>query len=245
MGQGPSLTAALKESTDAQHAVAIAVAAAVKALDNTEDKAQLYMKNHTCGIVQQEGISKASYSKYSDEYSLDNLYTLVDKLTKAAEDEVSKGEPAKMIGDAADVIKATLALFGASSTVTQNLQINFSYIIDKKGQKTYATYFACNSSIVHAKNEWGNKEITAVANFYLFEEVKPNKDITAETILQGHLQTLETLEKEFDDALINAKTQKELTAINFESAKIAAVKKRMEQDLAKHVSTSDHCCCCC
>jgi 5-bromo-4-chloroindolyl phosphate hydrolysis protein len=84
---------------------------------------------------------------------------------------------------------------------------------------------------VKAENAWGNKEITVVSNMYLFTKVKPDPEVTHAKILQENLDTLVTLNEQYDKAIIVAKSQKELDGLTFNQNKIQKLQQSIQKDL--------------
>jgi hypothetical protein len=233
MGHGPSIKNTVEKSEEAKDAVNAAVKKAAAALKNTEKMAHDYINKHTKGIIQDQFTNNKSYSKFSDEFSLKALDIVVDGFIKVAQDYLSPDKnptkASKMAGDIGSVVKSTLALAAMSSSTDSNLQVIFNHII--AGDENYAMYYACNSMTVKAENAWGNKEITVVSNMYLFTKVKPDPEVTHAKILQENLDTLVTLNEQYDKAIIVAKSQKELDGLTFNQNKIQKLQQSIQKDL--------------
>lgn len=235
MGHGPSLQETINRSDAARKAVEASVASAEAALDNTEQRASEYINSHTKGIIQQVNINFASYTKYSSEYSLDVLTGVVDAAVKTAQSAIKlNAEPGpktdsavELAEDVGTLITATLALFASSETTTQSLQKVFSYIL--AGDVNYAVYYATNSMDVKAENAWGSKQITVITNAYMMAIVKPNPDITEAKVYQDNLDTVVILNKQFNQALINATTPEEFEAAQFILEKLKVARERLEE----------------
>ncbi len=233
MGHGPNLNDAVKKSEEAKNAVEAAITKAEATLKNTEQKAKDYINSHTKGIIEIEATNNNSYTKYSDEYSLEILDGIVDGLIKGAQDFLNPTSEAtkasEMAGDVGSVVKSTLALFATSSSTNQELQVVFNHII--KEDENYTVYYATNSMNVNASKAWGNKELTVVSNMYLFAKVKPNPEVTHAKILQEDLDTLATLNEQYDKAIINASNQDELDGLNFNQNKMMVLETKIKTDL--------------
>ena len=236
MCHGPDLNAVVENSVTAKNAVDIAVANAEAELKNTNAKAVAYINNHTKGIVETEFTNDKSYSKFSEEFSLDALDDVIDGVIKVAQDYLELDEnptaASEMAGDIGSVVKSTLALAATSSSTEQNLQVVFNHIISN--DENYAMYYACNSMTVKGENAWGNKEITVVSNMYLFTKVKPNPEVTYAKILQEDLDTLDKLNEQYDQAVVNANSEKELNGLSFNQKKIELLRKKIAKDLENH-----------
>ncbi|WP_138433981.1 hypothetical protein [Winogradskyella algicola] len=235
MGHGPNLKKAIKDNNNAIQAVNEAIAKAEKSLQNTEDKAIAYINKHTKGIIDNGIIASNpnTYSKFSETYSLDILDGIIDGAIKFAEDYLDPGKTetkaAQMAGDVGQVVKSTLALFATSSSSNEKLQVVFNQF--RSGNNNYAIYYACNSMSVKADNAWGSKEIMVVTNMYVFAQVKPNPDITHQQVIQADLDAIAQANISYDNAIVAAKSQKELDALTFEQKKINLLKTKLENDL--------------
>lgn len=238
MCHGPSLESAVEKNEEAKAAVNAAVKKAEEALNNTENMARDYITSHTKGIIEIEFTNNKSYSKFSDEFSLNALDSVVDGLVKVAQDylDIDK-EPTKaseMAGDIGSVVKSTLALAATSSSTSQDLQVIFNHVVSN--DENYAMYYACNSMTVDAQNAWGNKEITVVSNMYFFAKVEPNPEVTYAKILQEDLDTLSLLNEQYDKAIVAAMSQGELDGLTFNQNKIGTLQGKIQKDL-KECST--------
>jgi len=244
MGHGPSLKKAIKDNNNAIQEVNEAIAKAEKSLQNTEQKAIDYINNHTKGIIDSGVIASNpnTYSKFSQTYSLSVLDGIIDGAIKFAEDYLDPGKvetkAAKMAGDVGEVVKSTLALFATSSSSNEKLQVVFNQF--RSGNNNYAIYYACNSMSVKAKNAFGSKEIMVVTNMYLFAQVKPNPDITHQEVIQADLDAIAAANVGYDNAIVAAKSQKELDALTFEQNKIKLLQKKLKNDLKNEELVSYH-----
>jgi hypothetical protein len=234
MGHGPSLQETINRSDEARRAVEASVKEADEALKNTELKAEDYINSNTKGIIQRLNTNFASYTKYASEYSLDVLTGVVDAAVKTAQSAIKlNAEPGpktegaiELAEDVGTLITATLALFASSESTTQNLQRVFSYIL--ADDMNYAVYYATNLMSVKAKNAWGDKEITVITNAYMMAVVQPNPDITEAKVYQQNLDTVVILNKQFNEALINAKTPEQFEDAKFILEKLKLARERLE-----------------
>lgn len=238
MGHSPKLKTAIDKSSEAKKLIEDEIKKAQESLANTEAEAVSYVNNHTKGIIQQLATNNNAYSKFTDDYSLTVLNGVIDGVTKTAKDLVAnKDDKEKMaeaaIGDIADVVKSTLALFSTSSSTSQSTQVIFSYIIS--GDSNYAVYFACNSMSVENKSAFGEQKMIVVSNMYLLAAVKPNPDITKAKIIQNDLDTLYELNKAFNEALMNAKTVQDLDNLLLAQKKIDIIVEKLKKDLEKEI----------
>ncbi|OJU74841.1 MAG: hypothetical protein BGO09_04530 [Bacteroidetes bacterium 47-18] len=238
MGHSPKLQTAIDKSAEAKRLIEEEIRKAQEALANTEAKATDYINTHTKGIIQVLASNNNAYSKFTDDYSLKVLDGVIDGVSKTAKDLVTnKDDKEKMaeaaIGDIAEVVKSTLALFSTSSSTNQTSQIVFSYIIS--GDNNFAVYFACNSMSVENKSAFGEQKMVVVSNMYLLASVKPNPDITKAKIIQNDLDTLYELNKSFNEALINVKTIEDLENLKLAQIKIDMIVEKLKKDLEKEV----------
>ncbi len=238
MGHGPSLSEAIKDKQKAEDAVNQAVAKATAGLKNTETQAVAYINSHTPGIIETGTSTYNSYSKFSEDYSLGVLDGIINGLVKTATDYVNPlneaTKVADMMKDIGGVMESVLALFAASSNTTSTLQITFNHILS--GDKNYAVYYAANSTIVHASNVWGNKEITVVANAFLLAQVKVNPEVTYAKIYQEDLDTLDTLNQQYDAAIVAAQNEQQLDHLSFYQNKINLLKTKIQGDLTTELA---------
>ncbi|WP_147296654.1 hypothetical protein [Flagellimonas nanhaiensis] len=234
MGHGPKLGNAIKDNTAARNAVNAAVKQAEAELKNTEAKAKAFINSHTKGIVDIKASNANSYSKFSEEYSLKVLDTIVDGIVDGAKtyldptNEATKA--AKLAEDAGTIVKGILALFSTSSSVNENVQVTFNQIQAADGTN-WAVYYACSSMSVKAENAWGNKDIIVVSNMYLLATVKPNPEATYEKMLQQDLDTLLTLNEQFDKAIIDARTEGDLDNLKFYQEKLNMEQEKIKKEL--------------
>lgn len=235
MGHGPSLKKAIGDNEEAREAVEKAIQEAEKRLNNTRDEAIAFINKNTNGIIKNGVLASNpnTYSKFSETYSLNALDGIIDGAIKFAKDYLDPGKvetkAAEMAGDIGSVVKSTLALFATSSSANQKLQVVFNQF--RSGNDNYAIYYACNSMAVKAKNAWGSKEIMVVTNMYVFAQVNPNPDITHQEVIQADLDAIRAANIEYDNAIVAAKSEKELDALEFEQKKINMLKKKLENDL--------------
>jgi len=236
MGLGPSLQTAINNMNNeeaAKAAVEAAIANANQTLANTEQKARDYINRVSKGITSTEGINNKSYSKYSDDYSLAVLDGVVDRIIKTAQDKLMPGtEPTKaseMAGDIGTLIKATLVLAAMSTEPDTTLQVFYNHITT--GEQNYAVYYATNSMSVSAENLVGSKDITVISNMYLFTKVNANVEVTIEKILQEDLDTLVTLNEQYDKAIIAAMNEKQLKGLQFFQEKLRILERKIKADL--------------
>jgi len=237
MGHAPSLEEKVKESQAVADAVQKAVEAAEKTLANTEEKGVQYLTANTAGLVEREDSNLLSFSKFSEEFSLGALDTVVDAAISTAQDAIvlaaTDGEDPDALKSAATdigtLIKSVLALAASSSTTQTELQVSFSHIL--AGDTNFAVYHAYNSAMVEASNAWGNKAIKVVTNTYLLYTVKPDPAVTQAKIYQDQLDTLFKLEKQFDDAIVAASDEETYAKLGFYQKKIEDMKKRIQDDL--------------
>ncbi len=224
---------AIQENTAAQAALTAAVAQVVASLNNNEATARAYINSHTKGISKVLGSSFDTYCKYTDEFSLDALSAPIDKIIKSAKDALlAEDDPvatANLVGDIGEVVKSVLELFASSSTTTESVQIVFNQF--SANDKNFAVYYGCNSGNAAAQNAFGNKEVTVVANSYIFALVKADEQVELEAVLQQDLDTLLTVNKQYDTAIINAKSQDELNALSFSKNKVEMLRKKIADDL--------------
>jgi hypothetical protein len=231
----PNIESALKDNSDAIAAVKKACDQAWASLQNDETKGVAYINQHTKGIISTLSSNSVWYSKFSEDFSLEALDTIIDSTVKVAVDaiklEAGDDNPdlaAQSAEDVGSLVKGVLALAASSSSTEENLQVTFSYLI--AGDNNFAVYYAYNSTTVDAQNAWGHKDITVVANTYIVAQVEPNPDITRGQMLQKDLTTLKRLNDKYDDALVAAENQAQVDQLNFRQKEIKKLLKKIEKE---------------
>jgi len=221
MCYGPSLQQAINDKSADEQALQAEINRVRNTMDNTEDMAIDYLNNHTNGLIkgQDSGkyeimfASKESYTKYSEDYSLDALDNVIDKtidtakagMKVAASDGADPAAVLDLVGSIGGLIKVGLALAASSSTTTTKLSVTFSQF--SVGDKDFAVYNAVNSGVVKANNAWGNKEITLVAQITMLGRVKADANLTEQEAYQNDLNTLLKLEKARNQEMLDAVTK--------------------------------------
>jgi hypothetical protein len=232
----PSITSSLGDNQDAIDAVNKACDSTFATMANDTKKGEDYINTNTKGIVQTVAKNSLWYSKFSEDFNLSALDTIIDSTVKTVVDAIklSAGSDnpdlaAQTAQDVGSLVKGVLGLAASSSSTEENLQVTFSYII--AGDNNFAVYYAFNSATVAAENVWGNKDITVISNTYVAALVKPNPDITRAQVLQKDLDTLKKLNDLYDDALVNATSQEQVDALNFRQAEITKLQDKIQKEL--------------
>jgi hypothetical protein len=218
MGHGPSLQKAIKNKASDQKALEAEIARVRDTLNNSETKAIEYIDDHTNGVIRSKDKGKPevvlansdSYTKYSEEYSLEVLDGVIDGVVAAAKDSMkvaaTDGDDPEavldLVGSIGGLIKCSLALAASSSTTTTKLTITFSQF--SVGDKNYAAYNAVNSGVVKASNAWGNKAITLVAQTTILARVAADENLTEQEMYQDDLNTLKRLVKDRNKEMLEA-----------------------------------------
>ncbi|WP_440874951.1 hypothetical protein [Thalassotalea sp. PLHSN55] len=238
MGHGPSLRKAIQDKADAEKALQAEIDRVRATLDNSEQVAFDYIDGHTNGIILARDTQKPeimfenndSYTKFSEEYSLSALDQVIDGVVDTAKNAMevaaTDGDDPKavldLVGSIGGLIKSGLALAASSSTTSTKLTVTFSQF--SVGDKNFAVYNAVNSGVVKAKNAWGNKEITLVAQTTVLAQVKADPNLTAEIMLQDDLNTVARLVKARNKEMIDA-VEKGID----NSAALAVVEKMIDE----------------
>lgn len=222
MGHGPSLKQAILDKKVNAEALESEVKRVQGTMKNTEAQGLAYINNNTDGVILGADSKKPeivfsnnqAYSKYSEEYSLASLNSVVDGVVDTAQKTMSviatDGSDPKAItnlmGSIGGLIKAGLALAASSSTTSTDLSVTFSqFTVVSNGtssklgtSSTYAMYNAINSAQVAASNAWGNKALTIVNQFTVVAHVKTDPNLTYDKMLATDLAHLLSLEEIYD-----------------------------------------------
>ena len=208
MCHGPSLQSTIKQHAEAEQALQDEITRLLATMGNSENEAIAYINSHTNGIVLAANKSpeivfsnSESYTKFSDDYSIDALGKVVDRAITSAQDAIkvdtstgdSNGQAVALVGSLGGLVKSGLSLAASNSETDTKLSVTFSQF--NVGDLNFAIYNAINSGIVSASNAWGNKQITLVAQCTVLARVNADPNLTAEEALQDDLNTLLALEK--------------------------------------------------
>lgn len=232
----PSIKSALQDNQDAINAVTAACDATFAKMANDTQKGKDYINANTKGIIQTVAENSLWYSKFSEDFNLSALDTIIDSTVKTVVDAIklSAGDDnpdlaAQTAQDVGALVKGVLGLAASSSSTEENLQITFSYII--AGENNFAVYYAFNSATVDAQNVWGDKNITVISNTYVAALVKPNPDITRAEMLQKDLDTLKKLNDLYDNAMLAATSQAQVDALTFRQGQITTLQNKIQKEL--------------
>jgi hypothetical protein len=217
MCHGPSLQDTINKQAEAEQALQAEITRLLATMGNSEAEAIAYINLHSNGIVVADNKSPEivystsdSYTKFSDDYSIDALDKVVDASITTAQDAVktytssgdSNASAVALVGSLGGLVKSGLALAASNSETDTKLSVTFSQF--SVGDLNFAMYNAINSGIVSASNHWGNKQITLVAQCSVLARVNADTSLTAQEALQDDLNTLLTLEKMRNESEIEA-----------------------------------------
>lgn len=241
----PNIEDSLRDNKKALDAVKAAIKEAASELKNNVAQGEAYLAANTKGIVQKFNNDATWYSKFSEDFKLDALDKIIDGIVDTATDamkaELSEETDPELLEktakDVGSLIKGTLALAATSSSTEENIEVSFSYmVIDVEN---FAVYIGYNSASVDAQNVWGGKDVTVVAITYIVAQVNPNPDITRAKMLQKDLNTVEKINAKYDDALVNAKSQAQVDALDFYQKEIKKLWKKIKEELEEELKADE------
>lgn len=224
MGKGPNLAQVIADKKLNEKAIDDDITARVALMKNSDVEAKAYINLNTDGIIL--GADNGSpeivftnnkyHCKFSDEYSLGALDSIIDGIINTAKDgfKVYATEGAdldavqNLVADIGGLIKAGLALASNNSTTTQELAITFSQFM--VGKKSFAVYNAINSYNMGADNAWGNKQLIVIAQITMIARVKTDPNLQLEEMYNGDLQFLIDLKDQYHKAA-NVKNRPKLS----------------------------------